>query len=347
MPEFSESKGKSRILLTGTAGFIGHHLSLALADLGYIVDGLDNINNYYDVDLKYGRLKDAGFDIGNIEHGVWLQNTTCKNLRFIKYDLADREGMEGIFRNNSYDTVINLAAQAGVRYSLENPHTYLESNITGFLNVLEGCRNNEIPLIYASSSSVYGANSSIPFSENDRVDHPLSLYAATKRTDELMAGTYNHLYGFQTIGLRFFTVYGPWGRPDMAYFMFTRAILDDKPIKVFNNGNMKRDFTYIDDIVRGISGLLDKQNTGTAEAELFNIGNSSPVNLMDFISILENELGRTAVKDMMPMQDGDVPATWADVSSLKQTTGYSPSVDLEEGIPRFVEWYKSFYGAEV
>jgi len=344
MPVSSEiNLGKKRILVTGTAGFIGHHLSLALADQGYVVDGLDNVNDYYDVDLKYGRLKDAGFKIQDISNGIWVQSNKYKYLKFIKLDLADRSGMELLFRSESYDAVINLAAQAGVRYSLENPHTYIESNITGFLNVLEGCRKGGIPLIYASSSSVYGENKSIPFNEDDRVDHPVSLYAATKRTDELMAGTYTHLYNFQTTGLRFFTVYGPWGRPDMAYFIFTKAILEQKPIKVFNNGEMERDFTFISDIVNGIIGILERKKIKKPTSEIFNIGNSSPVKLLDFITTIEKELGKSAVKEMMPMQQGDVSATWANINKLSCSTNYSPEIDIDKGISLFVEWFKRYF----
>jgi len=333
----------SKILVTGAAGFIGSHVCIRLLERGDEVVGLDNLNDYYDVSLKEARL--ARF-------------SGHENFNFVKLDLSDRQGMEALFAEEQFDKVINLAAQAGVRYSIENPHAYIESNIVGFTNILEGCRHNKVKhLVYASSSSVYGANETMPFSVHDNVDHPLSLYAASKKANELMAHTYSHLYQLPTTGLRFFTVYGPWGRPDMALFLFTKAILEDKPINVFNHGKMRRDFTYIDDIVEGVIRVLDhtaESNTGwsgmkpdpassKAPWRVYNIGNSSPVELMDYIKAIENALGIEAKKNFMPMQDGDVPATSADVQALMDDMGFKPDMPVAEGVGRFVDWYRGYY----
>jgi UDP-glucuronate 4-epimerase len=334
------------VLVTGAAGFIGSHVCRRLLDRGDRVTGLDNMNDYYDVHLKESRLAQ-----------LESEDAFC----FVKMDLADRTGMEELFNTSRFDRVINLAAQAGVRYSLINPYSYIDSNIQGFLNILEGCRHNGIEhLVYASSSSVYGANESMPFSVHDNVDHPLSLYAASKKANELMAHTYSHLYGIPSTGLRFFTVYGPWGRPDMALFLFTEAILAGRPIEVFNFGNHRRDFTYIDDIVEGVLRTLDhpaepnpdwtglKPDPGTSRApwRVYNIGNSRPVNLMDYIGALERELGKTAEKNFLPMQPGDVPDTYADVDQLIADIGYKPETSVDEGIRRFVAWYLEYYGSK-
>jgi len=333
----------SKILVTGAAGFIGSHLSLRLLARGDEVVGLDNLNDYYEVSLKEARL---------------ARLTDKKGFRFVKLSLEDRAGIEQIFAEEKFDKVVNLAAQAGVRYSIENPHAYIESNIVGFTNILEGCRHHQVKhLAYASSSSVYGANESMPFSVHDNVDHPLSLYAASKKANELMAHTYSHLYDLPTTGLRFFTVYGPWGRPDMALFLFTKAILEGRPIDVFNHGKMRRDFTYVDDIVEGVIRVLDKTAasnpawdgaspdpaTSKAPWRVYNIGNSSPVELMDYIKAIEKALGMTAEKNFMPMQDGDVPATSADVQALMDDVGFKPDTAVEEGVKRFVDWYRDYY----
>jgi UDP-glucuronate 4-epimerase len=327
------------VLVTGAAGFIGYHLSEKFLARGDSVTGLDNLNDYYDVGLKEARL---------------AQLKRQPEFSFIKADLEDRVAMEALFAQNQFDAVINLAAQAGVRYSLENPHAYIDSNIVGFTNVLECCRHHNIGhLVYASSSSVYGMNSAMPFSVHDNVDHPISLYAASKKANELMAHTYSHLFGIPTTGLRFFTVYGPWGRPDMALFLFTRAILAGEPIKVFNQGNMQRDFTYIDDIVEGIIRVTDKPATpnadwdanypdpGTSSApyRLYNIGNSKPVLLTDFIEAIEHALGQTAKRELLPMQPGDVAATYADIEDLVEDVGYQPQTTVQDGINKFVTWY--------
>ena len=333
-----------RVLVTGAAGFIGFHVASKLLQRGDMVVGLDNLNDYYDVRLKKARLEQiAGHEA----------------FTFERIDLADRPALEALFQRHDFDAVINLAAQAGVRYSLENPHAYIDSNIVGFMNVLECCRHHQIGhLVYASSSSVYGLNTRMPFSVHDNVDHPISLYAASKKANELMAHTYSHLYGLPTTGLRFFTVYGPWGRPDMALFIFTRAILAGEPIQVFNNGQMQRDFTYIDDIVEGVVRLTDKPaepnpvwdsaapdpGTSPAPYRLFNIGNNNPVSLLAFIETLEKFLGKTAVKQMMPMQPGDVTATYANIDDLIQHVDYRPATPLEVGIERFVAWYRSYWG---
>ncbi len=330
----------NKILVTGAAGFIGSHLVKRLLERGDEVVGLDNLNDYYDVNLKKARLSQ-------------LENH--QNFRFIKLDLANREGMAELFAREKFQRVVNLAAQAGVRYSIENPYAYVDSNIVGFVNLLEGCRHHGVEhLVFASSSSVYGLNTKMPFSVHHNVDHPISLYAATKKANELMAHTYAHLYGIPTTGLRFFTVYGPWGRPDMAYFKFTKAILDERPIDVYNSGNMLRDFTYIDDIIEGVVRVLDrlpKPNTdwsgefpdpgsSPARYRLYNIGNNNPVELMRFIETLEKALGKPAKKNLLPLQAGDVPATYADVADLEQEVGFKPQTSIEEGIGRFVEWYK-------
>ncbi len=347
-----------KILVTGTAGFIGYHLAKRLVERGDEVVGIDNINDYYDVNLKYGRLKDSGIDKDKIVYGEKVVSNEYDNYKFIKLDLEDREGLEELFRNEKFDKVCNLAAQAGVRYSLTNPYAYVDSNIVGFVNLLECCRHNDIKhLVYASSSSVYGLNESQPFSTHDNVDHPISLYAASKKSNELMAHTYSHLFKLPTTGLRFFTVYGPWGRPDMALFLFTKAILEDREIDVFNYGDMQRDFTYIDDIVEGVvrvidnppkgdenwSGLNPDPATSRAPYKIYNIGNNAPVGLMDFIKAIEKKLKKEAKKNMLPMQPGDVKSTYADVSDLIKDLGYKPSTSIEEGISKFIDWYLDFY----
>nr|MBL8410570.1 NAD-dependent epimerase [Dechloromonas sp.] len=332
-----------KILVTGAAGFIGMTTSLRLLARGDEVVGIDNLNDYYEVALKESRLARL---IGH------------PNFRFVKLDVADRAGMDALFASEKFDKVIHLAAQAGVRYSLQNPHAYIESNLVGFTNILEGCRHNKVAhLVYASSSSVYGGNTKMPFSEHDSVDHPVSLYAATKKANELMAHTYSHLYGLPTTGLRFFTVYGPWGRPDMALFLFTKAILEGRPIDVFNHGNMKRDFTYIDDIVEGVIRVMDRNAepnpayipdeadpaTSNAPYRVFNIGNNNPVQLLDFIGAIEKALGMQAEKRLLPLQDGDVPATYADTNLLNNWVGFVPSTSVEDGVSRFVAWYRDYY----
>lgn len=333
----------TKILVTGGAGFIGFHLSRQLLENGSRVVAIDNLNDYYDVQLKQDRLKEL---------------EKYPDFKFIKLDLADRQGMEALFAEEKFDQVVNLAAQAGVRYSLKNPHAYVDSNIVGFANVLEGCRHNGVKhLVFASSSSVYGANTKMPFSVQDNVDHPVSLYAASKKANELMAHSYAHLYGIPCTGLRFFTVYGPWGRPDMAYFLFTKAILEGKPINVFNNGEMMRDFTYIDDIVKAVVKIIDKPATpdpdwngddpdpsgSYAPFKVYNIGNNQPVKLMDFIETLESVIGKKAHKNFMPMQDGDVKATFADIDQLTADFGFRPSTNLKEGIGVFYDWYSKYY----
>jgi UDP-glucuronate 4-epimerase len=347
-----------KVLITGSAGFIGFHTAIRLLNEGYEVVGLDNINDYYDVNLKYGRLKESGIQKESVEWGEKVSSEKYEHYSFYRLKLEDTESINKLFAEYKFDFVIHLAAQAGVRYSLVNPHAYIDSNIKGFLNILEACRHNPVKhLVYASTSSVYGANTKMPFSEHDNVDHPVSLYAATKKANELMAHTYSHLYNIPTTGLRFFTVYGPWGRPDMAIFLFTKAILEGQPIQVFNNGNMQRDFTYIDDIVEGVYRCMlkpavanpgfDNNNpdpsSSYAPFKIFNIGNSKPVQLLDFIEALEKALGKKAVKEMMSMQAGDVPGTWADTNHLIITTAYNPFTDVKEGIKNFVRWYKSFH----
>ncbi|MGD9127292.1 MAG: NAD-dependent epimerase [Planctomycetia bacterium] len=332
-----------KILVTGAAGFIGFHLARRLCREGKEVVGIDNLNDYYDVGLKQDRLAQLDGE---------------PNFRFEKLDLADRQGIETLFANERFTQVVNLAAQAGVRYSIENPHAYIDSNLLGFGNILEGCRHSGVEhLIYASSSSVYGANSTVPFSVHHNVDHPISLYAATKKANELMAHTYSHLYDLPTTGLRFFTVYGPWGRPDMAVFKFTKAILEGSPIDVYNHGKMRRDFTYIDDIIEGVVRSMDRTaepnpnwssdqpDPGTSEApyRVYNIGNHQPVELMCLIETIEKTLGREAEKNFLPMQPGDVLQTYADVDDLIEAVGFAPTTTLEEGIARFVEWYKNYF----
>lgn len=332
-----------KILVTGAAGFIGYHLCEKLLSMGHTIVGLDNINDYYDVSLKFDRLRQLG--INDVKEGVLSTGTVHNDsFKFIKINLEDREGLASLFKQEQFDSVCNLAAQAGVRYSLEKPFTYIESNITGFMNILEACRNfNVKKLVYASSSSVYGLNEKIPFDVQDNVDHPISLYAATKKSNELMAHTYSHLFGIKTIGLRFFTVYGPWGRPDMAMYLFTDAIFNDKPIKIFNEGNLSRDFTYIDDIVEGVTATLLQETEGAPLYELYNIGNSRPVKLLDFISEIEKVTGITAKKEYLPMQPGDVEKTWADVSGLEKSFGYKPSTSISTGVQNFIKWYREYY----
>ena len=334
-----------KILVTGAAGFIGYHTARALLDRGDEVVGLDNLNDYYDVNLKKARI-------------AMLEDRS--NWRFVKLDLEDRQGMADLFAGEKFDRVVHLGAQAGVRYSIENPLAYVDSNVVGHANVLEGCRHNDVEhLVYASTSSVYGANTRMPFSVHQNVDHPLSFYAATKKANELMSHTYSSLYGLPTTGLRFFTVYGPWGRPDMALFLFAKAIMAGEPIDVFNYGHHKRDFTYIDDIVAGVIAATDTvarpnpdwngdhPDPGTSKApyRLYNIGNSRPVDLMKYIGLLEEYLGRVAEKNMLPLQPGDVPDTWADVEDLANDVGYRPSTPVEEGVKKFVDWYLEYYGS--
>jgi len=332
-----------KILVTGAAGFIGSTAAQRLLARGDEVVGLDNLNDYYDVQLKRDRLARLEPQPG---------------FRFVKLDVADRAAMARLFTDERFDRVIHLAAQAGVRHSLKDPHAYVDANVVGFMNVLEGCRHNRVQhLVYASSSSVYGGNTRLPFSEHDSVDHPVSMYAATKKANELMAHTYSHLFGLPTTGLRFFTVYGPWGRPDMALFLFTKAILEGRPIDVFNHGRMQRDFTYVDDIVEGVVRVLDKPAapdvayraeapdpaTSNVPYRIFNIGNHNPVPLMEFIACIERALGRQAEKRLLPLQDGDVPATYADVDALQQWVGFVPATELAVGIARFVDWYRVYY----
>lgn len=351
-----------KILVTGTAGFIGFHLSLALANRGDEVVGLDNINDYYDVNLKYSRLEVAGFEQDRIEENKEVVSSKYPNLSFIKANLENLEVLERLFSDHKFDCVVNLAAQAGVRYSLINPHAYVSSNIAGFVNLLECARKNELKnFVYASSSSVYGLNEKMPFNTHDSVDHPISLYAASKKSNELMAHTYSHLFNLPTIGLRFFTVYGPWGRPDMALFLFVKAALDDEAINVFNYGKMRRDFTYIDDIVKGIvkcidnppkgngewSGLNPDPATSSAPFKIYNIGNNNPVELMDYIKAIELKIGREIKKNFLPLQAGDVPATYADVSGLIEDFDYKPNTSVNDGVAKFVEWYCKFYRAEI
>jgi UDP-glucuronate 4-epimerase len=331
------------ILITGAAGFIGNELAIKLLARGDQVVGVDNLNDYYDISLKASRLRRVEDDPG---------------FRFVQMDIADREAMSRLFIKNSFDVVVNLAAQAGVRYSLENPAAYVDSNLVGFANVLEGCRQSEVGhLVFASSSSVYGANTRLPFSESHNVDHPVSLYAAAKKANELMAHSYAHLYDLPCTGLRFFTVYGPWGRPDMAYFSFTRKILAGEPIPVFNEGRMKRDFTYIDDIVEGVVRIIDKKPVGDpqwngddpdpatsyAPYRIYNIGNNDVVQLLDFIHVLEDCLGKKAQLEMLPMQNGDVKATFANVDALQEAVGFKPSTSVSEGLSQFVTWYRDYY----
>ena len=330
-----------KILVTGTAGFIGYHLAKKLLELGHEVIGYDNINDYYDVNLKYARLQELGISRDNLKDNQLLYSTTYPKHKFIKANLEDTETLNNLFETEKFDAVCNLAAQAGVRYSIENPHAYISSNVVGFMNILEACRNYDVKnLSYASSSSVYGLNKSQPFKTTDKTDTPISLYAATKKSNELMAHTYSHLYGIQTTGLRFFTVYGPWGRPDMAPMLFADAITNDRPIKVFNNGEMSRDFTYIDDIIAGIVKVI----SNPSYSNIYNIGNNAPLSLMTFIETIEDALGKKAEKNFMPMQDGDVVSTYADVSGLINDFGYKPDTSLEDGIGKFVKWYKEFYG---
>jgi UDP-glucuronate 4-epimerase len=334
-----------KILVTGAAGFIGMHVCQRLLARGDDVVGVDNLNDYYSPQLKNDRLQ---------------RLTHHAAFRFSKLDVADRAGVEALFATERFERVVHLAAQAGVRYSIKNPHAYADSNLVGFVNILEGCRHNKIGhLVYASSSSVYGGSTKMPFSESDSVDHPVSLYAATKKANELMAHTYSHLYGLPTTGLRFFTVYGPWGRPDMAPFLFTSAILEGRPIDVFNHGKMKRDFTYVDDIVEGVLRTLDRPAEADADFDkgqpdsgrshapyrVFNIGNSDPVDLMNFIEEIENAVGIKADKNFLPMQDGDVPATYANTDALEAWTGFVPTTSITDGVGSFVAWYKAYYGA--
>ena len=334
---------RKTILVTGAAGFIGFHLCQALLTRGDKVIGVDNLNDYYDVSLKKDRLE---------------QIQGKPNFRFHQLDLVDQRGIEQLFAQQQFDVVVNLAAQAGVRYSLTNPHAYINSNVVGFTNILEGCRHSVVKhLVFASSSSVYGANTKMPFSVHDNVDHPVSLYAATKKANELMAHTYSHLYGIPTTGLRFFSVYGPWGRPDMALFLFTKAILAGQPIPVFNHGKMRRDFTYIDDIIEGVVRVIDKipqpnpnwsgdtpdPSSSKAPYKLYNIGNNQPVELLYFIEVLESCLGKKAEKNLLPIQPGDVPVNYADVDDLVKDVGFKPNTSIEVGIERFVTWYRSYY----
>lgn len=347
-----------KILVTGAAGFIGFHLINKLVTTDVTVVGIDNINDYYDVNLKYDRLLQLGINKTEIEEGISCNSTKFENFTFLKLSLEDRGGIENLFTTEKFDVVCNLAAQAGVRYSLEQPLKYINSNVVGFTNILEACRKNNVQnLVYASSSSVYGLNAAIPFHTDHPTNHPVSLYAATKKSNELLAHVYSNIYGLPTTGLRFFTVYGPWGRPDMAYFSFTKAILDAKSIKVFNNGNLMRDFTYIDDIVDGIYKVLHQPAKGdenfnpqmplpshsSAPYKIYNIGNNNPVKLMRFISILEEELGMEAIKEYHDMQPGDVYTTYADIDSLTKDTNYKPNTSIEEGLKQFVAWYKNYY----
>lgn len=347
-----------KILITGTAGFIGFHLAKNLLGRGDSVIGVDQINDYYDIELKYSRLLELGIIKSEIKEGKKVVSKNYSNHFFYKGNLEDKEFIDFVFRNEKPDAVCNLAAQAGVRYSLINPSAYIDSNIVGFLNILEACRNfNVTNLSYASSSSVYGLNKNLPFSTSENVDHPVSLYAASKKSNELMAHTYSHLFGIKTTGLRFFTVYGPWGRPDMALFLFVKAAIENKSIDVYNHGKMVRDFTYIDDIVKGIISVIENPaeadldfinnpypNKSTAPYKIYNIGNNSPVQLMDFISAIENKLNKNISKNLIEIQPGDVPQTYADIKDLEEDFKYKPNTSIEIGISNFIEWYKIYYG---
>lgn len=339
-----------KILVTGAAGFIGYHVCEILLRENFTVVGLDNLNDYYDVNLKYARLEQLGIKKEAAEkfHVKTEGDLHGPKFSFIKMNLEDREALPLLFQNENFDLVCNLAAQAGVRYSIENPNVYVDSNIVGFLNVLECCRHNTIQhLVYASSSSVYGSNKKIPFAVEDNVDHPISLYAATKKSNELMAHTYSHLFKVPTTGLRFFTVYGPWGRPDMAPFLFTNAISNDKPIKVFNYGEMERDFTFVTDIAEGVvrvlKGKLNKRRASEEFYKLYNIGNNDAIKLLDFIGQIEYHLDKEAVKEMLPIQPGDVEKTWADVSALVKDYDYQPKTSMKDGVKQWVNWYQKFY----
>jgi len=334
----------SKYLVTGTAGFIGFHLANALLEKGEEVVGLDNINDYYDVNLKFARLKEAGIERGDVEWGKHAQSTTYPGYRFVRMDLEDKDGILGLFSEEKFDYVIHLAAQAGVRYSIDHPDVYIQSNIVGFFNILEACRHYPVKhLLYASSSSVYGNNEKVPFSEDDNVDHPVSLYAATKKSNELMASTYCHLYGVSATGLRFFTVYGPWGRPDMAIYKFTEAMLQGKPIQVYAEGKLLRDFTFIDDVVNGMLAILQKQKIEKPHV-LMNIGNNHPVTVNTLVSELEHALGRKAQIEYLPMQPGDVNATFADIDRISSYCGFKPQTNLQIGIGSFYDWFQKFSG---
>lgn len=347
-----------KVLVTGTAGFIGYHVAKRLFERGDDVTGLDIINDYYDINLKFNRLKDSGIEKDSIYYGKKTTSSKHDNYSFIKLDLKDKNGLDDLFRTGKFDVICNLAAQAGVRYSLTNPEAYIDSNITGYMNILEASRHNGIKhLVYASSSSVYGANESLPFSTSDNVDHPISLYAASKKSNELMAHVYSHLFNIPSTGLRFFTVYGPWGRPDMALFLFTKAILENRPVDIFNYGNMLRDFTYIDDITEGVVRVIDSPPAGNklwdgknpdpssskAPYKIYNIGNNAPVKLMNFIEAIEEKLGKTAQKNMLPLQAGDVPETYADVDDLVKDIHYKPATGIKTGISNFIDWYLKYY----
>jgi UDP-glucuronate 4-epimerase len=347
-----------KILITGTAGFIGFHLAKKLIDEGHEITGLDNINDYYDVRIKYARLMQAGIDQKKIEDGKILDSSVYPNYRFFKSDLENQTAVLNLFESEKFDVVVNLAAQAGVRYSIENPFIYVKSNVNGFINILEGCRQNNVQnLIYASTSSVYGLNTKMPLSPHEPTEHPMTLYAATKKANEMMAHSYSHLYGLPTTGLRFFTVYGPWGRPDMALFLFTKAILAGEPINVFNKGEMVRDFTYVEDIAEAISRLCIKpaienanwngsspdSATSSCPYRIFNIGNSNPIKLIDYINALESSLQKKAIMNLMPMQLGDVPKTHADSIDLNEWIDFCPETSVQDGIQKFVNWYKEYY----
>ena len=333
-----------KILVTGAAGFIGFHTCKKLVSRGHSVYGIDNINDYYDPKLKFDRLNELGFN--EAESKLFkneIQSAKFNSLRFSRIDLVDHESIDNLFKQEQFEVVCNLAAQAGVRYSIENPKAYIDSNITGFLNILEGCRNHKVKhLVYASSSSVYGENKKVPFETTDNVDHPISLYAATKKSNELMAHTYGHLYGFKTTGLRFFTVYGPWGRPDMAYYLFAEAISNNQPIKVFNNGEMERDFTYVGDIVNGVTKIIEKNIESREHYKIYNIGNNKTESLQNFITTIEKAMGKLAMKEMYPMQQGDVPRTFADIDKLIDDIGYKPSTSINNGLEKFINWYKKY-----
>ncbi|RTL60208.1 MAG: NAD-dependent epimerase [Sphingobacteriales bacterium] len=347
-----------KILVTGTAGFIGFHVAKKLLSLGYEVTGIDSINDYYDTGLKFARLRDCGITQEMIQHSKIVQSEVYPNYKFVQVQLEDKKFIDKLFSENQFEVVINLAAQAGVRYSIENPYAYLNSNLLGFLNLLEASRHHNIRhLIYASTSSVYGLNEKFPLTENEAANHPMTLYAATKKSNEMMAHCYSHLFNLPSTGLRFFTVYGPWGRPDMALFLFTDAIIKGEPIKLFNNGNMIRDFTFVGDIAESIarlvplppqgdanwSGLQPNPATSSAPYRILNIGNNKPVPLIEYVEALEKALGIKAKRELLPMQLGDVPATQADCSLLENLTGYRPLVDVEEGVAEFVKWYRQYY----